>query len=171
MSKLILNVGDKPYETEFIANYVVYYCLVNNMPISYLKLHKILWYLQIDYLVVRGTPLFEDCFEAWDCGPIIPRIWKKYKIYGGGDIPFLFRENSRDLKLTSYIVEKDKKEINDVIDQIMNLTPATLMDMVWEHEPFKNNYSKYEYRTIPNEEIKNWGIKKYGANSTNPYNI
>lgn len=53
----------------------------------------------------------------------------------------------------------------------MYLTPATLMDMVWEHEPFKNNYSKYECRTIPNEEIKEWGIKEYGANITNPYNI
>ena len=171
MNELILNVGDMPYKAEIIANYVVYYCLINNVPISYLKLHKILWYLQIDYLVIRGTPLFEDCFEAWGCGPIIPKIWKKYKIYGSGDIPFLFIEDSKDLKFASLIAEKDRKEMNDVIDQIMHLTPATLMDMVWQHEPFKNNYVKYEYRTIPNEEIKKWGIEKYGANIANPYNI
>lgn len=115
--------------------------------------------------------MFENCFEAWDCGPIIPKIWKKYKIYGSGDIPFILREGSEDVELTSCIFENDKKEMNDIMDQIMYLTPATLMEMIWQHEPFKNNYVRFEYRTIPNEDIKNWGIEKYGANITNPYNI
>lgn len=50
------------YQANTIANYVLYFCDINDIPISNLKLQKILWFLQLDYLVIRGTPLFvEDC--------------------------------------------------------------------------------------------------------------
>ena len=159
------------YQANTIANYVLYFCDINDIPISNLKLQKILWFLQLDYLVIRGTPLFVEDFEAWDIGPVVPEVWKTYRIYGGGDIPCDFSEDSKDFVSIAYISEKDKKEMNVLMVQVMKFTPASLEKIVCEQEPFKNNYVRQYYNLIPINDIKTWGISEYGKNAQNPHGI
>jgi hypothetical protein len=46
-----------------------------------LRLNKILYFAQIISLLENGRPLFLDDFEAWDLGPVIPSVYRKYKAY------------------------------------------------------------------------------------------
>ena len=39
--------------------------------IDEMKLHKLLYFTQRESIIQTGTPLFEDCFEAWKYGPVL----------------------------------------------------------------------------------------------------
>jgi uncharacterized phage-associated protein len=56
-------------------------CLTN------LKLQKILYYMQGWHLGLYTNPLFDDKFEAWVRGPVVPAVYHTYKKYGSKPIP------------------------------------------------------------------------------------
>ncbi len=50
--------------------------------ISNLKLQKLLYYAQAWQLVFSGEPLFSDQIEAWVHGPVVPRIFRRFRTLG-----------------------------------------------------------------------------------------
>jgi uncharacterized phage-associated protein len=50
--------------------------------ITNLKLNKLLYFAQGHCLAVTGKPLFNDFFEAWEWGPVVPAVYHKYKMCG-----------------------------------------------------------------------------------------
>ena len=55
--------------------------------ISNMKLQKLLYYAQGFALAILGKPLFEDDFEKWAYGPVLPVVYNKYKAFGSEAIP------------------------------------------------------------------------------------
>lgn len=55
--------------------------------ITHLKLQKLLYYAQAWCMVLSGKSLFEDDFEAWSHGPVLPNIYNGYKRYGFEALP------------------------------------------------------------------------------------
>ena len=47
-----------------------------------LKLQKLVYYAQAWHLALRDVPLFEEDFEAWVHGPVIPALYQEYKKFG-----------------------------------------------------------------------------------------
>ena len=67
-----------------LACYVVSKCENDGVPISNLQLQKIMYFLQSVYCrSTDGNLLFDDCFEAWPYGPVLPRVYKRFSKYGG----------------------------------------------------------------------------------------
>ncbi|MEA4863719.1 MAG: DUF4065 domain-containing protein [Victivallaceae bacterium] len=54
--------------------------------ISNMKLQKLLYFAQGHALAILGHPLFDEDFEAWPHGPVIPSIYQRYKQYKGDAI-------------------------------------------------------------------------------------
>lgn len=54
--------------------------------ITNLKLNKLLYYAQGAYLARTGRPLFNEQIEAWAYGPVVPSIYRKYKVCGKNPI-------------------------------------------------------------------------------------
>jgi uncharacterized phage-associated protein len=50
--------------------------------ISNLKLQKLVYYAQAWHLALHDNPLFEEDFEAWVHGPVIPSLYQKYRSFG-----------------------------------------------------------------------------------------
>jgi uncharacterized phage-associated protein len=69
-----------------VANYVVHYALTSGHSISHLKLQKILYFLEANYLVQSERPLIIEEIEKWKLGPVIPKVYHEYKIFGSRDI-------------------------------------------------------------------------------------
>lgn len=44
-----------------------------------LYLQKLLYFAQRESYALRGVPLFDDDFEGWVNGPVIPSLWRLYK--------------------------------------------------------------------------------------------
>ena len=55
--------------------------------ISNLKLQKLLYYAQGVHLAETGDPLFREEIEAWDHGPVVLSVYRKYRQHGDGAIP------------------------------------------------------------------------------------
>lgn len=54
--------------------------------ISHLKLQKLLYYAQACSLTKYDKPLFDEKIMAWNFGPVVPKIYKKYKVCAKGGI-------------------------------------------------------------------------------------
>lgn len=43
------------------------------------KIHKLAYFAQGWFLAVTGKPLFDDRFEAWESGPVSPRLFEQHR--------------------------------------------------------------------------------------------
>lgn len=67
-----------------LSRYVVGKCARDGKPVSNLQLQKILYFLQSVYCrATGGKLLFEDKFEAWPYGPVIPSVYREFSRFGG----------------------------------------------------------------------------------------
>ena len=53
------------YNALLVANHIVKYCNSKNHPISNLKLQKLLYFVQAEFLVSKGIPCFREAIEAY----------------------------------------------------------------------------------------------------------
>ena len=65
-----------------IADYFIWLANETGSFISNLKLQKLVYYAQAWHLALHGTPLFQEDFQAWVHGPVIPELYQKYKDFG-----------------------------------------------------------------------------------------
>ncbi|MCI7343387.1 MAG: DUF4065 domain-containing protein [Fusobacterium necrophorum] len=56
-------------------------CADNGTPISNLQLQKILYFLQKMSLKNGNRSLFEDDIQAWQYGPVVPKVYKNFSFY------------------------------------------------------------------------------------------
>ena len=66
-------------------------CERSNYTLSNLILHKILYLINLEYVGLNNKSLIDDeCFEAWDYGPVISSLYHKFKIFGSSNIRRVF---------------------------------------------------------------------------------
>lgn len=53
----------------------------NNEGIHKVKLQKLLFLAQEEYLFRYEKPLFEEKIEAWEHGPVVREVWNEYAIF------------------------------------------------------------------------------------------
>jgi len=129
-----------PYSAENVAKHFIYLAsqvfVGDNKEregITNLKLQKILYFAQAYYLSKLGKPLFSDAIEAWEYGPVVPSVYKKY------------REHVSD----SIILEKDEAMLSDgdrenlkrVWDLFGGYSAGRLVEIAHAHSPWKEAYA------------------------------
>ena len=62
-----------------VADYFVHLANETGSFLSNLKLQKLVYYAQAWHLALKGTPLFDEDFQAWIHGPVVPTLYQKYK--------------------------------------------------------------------------------------------
>jgi uncharacterized phage-associated protein len=69
------------------ANTFIYFALNgDDEPCTNMRLNKLLYFAQGHALERFGKPLFGADLEAWDWGPVVPEIYRKYKCCGESPI-------------------------------------------------------------------------------------
>lgn len=106
-----------------VANY-----LFNNVKnINNLKLQKMMFFSYIEYYDKFHNELFEDNFQAWVYGPVLPELY--YLFYKLLDTNNSFQE----------IKDKEIKEVlNNVIKKYGDKNAFELVDLTHEHPAWKN---------------------------------
>lgn len=77
-----------------IANNFLEKSFQENVPITPMKLQKLVYILYKQYLKLTGKSLFSERFEVWQTGPVLPNIYSKFKNY-------------RDKPIKSYSLDSD----------------------------------------------------------------
>ena len=139
------------YNVLDIAKYIIWYCKEKRYSISNLKLQKVLYFVQADFLVSVGTPCFEEEIEAWDFGPVVPEVYHEFKIFGSADIP-----KSVCVNADKAILKKDKAIINNMVDQCGAYSVSALVEITHNQDPWLNTHKRYCKEVIEKETIKQY---------------
>lgn len=131
-----------------VAEYIIGYANKKNYSISNLKLQKILYFVQAQFLVALGYPCFKDAIEAWDFGPVVRSVYNQYKRYGSTNI------YSGDMSLETEMKEIEKDSIQLIIDKCVNFSANQLVEITHNQDPWKNAYKKNVY--ISNNAIRDY---------------
>ena len=142
------------YKATDIANYFIWKARKEGKPISNKKLQKLLYYSQAWHLVLDdGKPLFDEDFEAWVHGPVIPSIYQKYKKYGFNPI---------DKKIDHNPIDDEKTSFLDQIWDIYGKLDAEYLELLTHREePWQSARDGLESKSKSNTTIDRKLMKKY----------
>lgn len=144
------------YNALSVAHYIIDYCNERGRGISNLKLQKILYFVQAEFLVStpNNTPCFKDRIEAWDFGPVVPTVYHQYKLFGSAIIP----AKMNDVLVPYYedIALEDQLLIDSIVDDASRYTASQLVQITHNQAPWKK-----AYRRGYNNEITNRSILEY----------
>lgn len=134
-----------------VAAYVVQYCHKLGTTVSNLKLQKILYFLQAEFLVSKNECCFKQQIEVWSFGPVVPAVYHEYKIYGGVAIPYI---GDKDI----FLVKEDKKHIDKMIEQCSKYSAADLLRITQKQKPWSDAYSPCSKNVISTKSIKEFFV-------------
>jgi len=136
------------YDVLIVAKYIIKRCNELDRTISNLKLQKLLYFVQAEFLVSTGDPCFNESIEAWDFGPVVPVVYHKYKVYGSASIPFINR------RWIDTISDSAKELIDGIVDECSQYSAATLVEITHNQDPWKDAYQPYSNNVITKRSIK-----------------
>lgn len=137
------------YNVQLITRYVIHRCTQNERPISNLKLQKILYFVQAEFLVGMNRACFSDDIEAWDHGPVVPAVYFKYMIFGSTNIP---DQGNDGFELIS---RPDKDRLDAIIDAAAKYSASWLERITLRQKPWINAYRRND-KVIRQAEIKEY---------------
>lgn len=127
-----------------------------HVPITPMKLQKLLYYICVKYVKTGGEYPLSELFEVWQYGPVIPSVYSEFKPFRANPITTL----AKDAKGGARVVDEDANPnltdcINYVWSRYKNLSGIELAKMT--HQPGSGWYAAFQgYReTIGVEEMRN----------------
>ena len=142
------------YTADNVAKYLIYRAsqeLVGDNQeregITNLKLQKVLYFVQAYYLAKLGRPLFSDKIEAWEYGPVVPAVYRKYR--GHVSNPIISEEDKSSLS------DEDKKVVQKIWDTFGGYSASRLVDITHAHSPWKEA-SQTSTKVITNKSLKEY---------------
>ena len=108
------------YKAVDLAKYIVTKCVNDKCPISNLQLQKILYYIQKKFLDDENNTIFLDDIEAWQFGPVVPKVYYMFCAFGSMPIRFEYENAPID--------EHDRIVIDTVVEEKRILDPWALVD-------------------------------------------
>ncbi|CAZ98719.1 Genetic Element Protein A [Zobellia galactanivorans] len=156
------------YNPITIANYFIYKSIDEGVPITPMKVLKLVYIAHGWHLGLKDRPLLTEQTEAWKYGPVVESVYRAFKDFGKNDIDkirfFSIRDKKEFVELTSnnndvQFLEKiwnTYKSYSGI--QLSSLThlPNTPWDVTWN----KNGGSLMNGAIIPNSLIKEYYTKK-----------
>lgn len=97
--------------------------------ITHLKLQKLVYYAQAWSLALLGSPLFEEDFQAWTHGPVVPSVWHRFKERGWQALPAVDEVEGFDPDVEALL--------RDVLAVYGEHSAKTLEEMTHRDEPWQ----------------------------------
>lgn len=138
------------YNVIDIAKYIILFCKKYGYSISNLKLQKLLYFVQAQFLIY-GRPAFNEDIEAWDFGPVVPEAYQCFKIWGNSEIPKFVMENVKEK-----IYDSDQQIIDEILKECAPNSAATLVSITHNQAPWTDSYEKYCNNVISKKSIKEY---------------
>ena len=136
----------RPFDALEVAEYIIAGCHQKHKSISNSKLQKILYFVQAQFIVEFGTSCFGNIMQAWDYGPVVPDVYRKYRGYGNTNIPGYGNKG--------FDFEQDERQTLDTtIDNASEYAASQLAEIARNQSPWMDAYEKAD-KTITPESIR-----------------
>lgn len=137
------------YDVQLIAKYIIHRYSLDARPINNLKLQKILYFVQAEFLVAMNKACFDDDIEAWNHGPVVPAVYSEYMIFGSTNIPDQGYDGCESIS------KQDKNHLDAIIDTAAKYSTPGLERLIHCQAPWKNAY-KRDNKVIKQSELKEY---------------
>jgi uncharacterized phage-associated protein len=131
-----------------------------DLPLSNIKLQKILYYVQAWHLAFKKEPLFNSKFQAWVHGPVNREIYGRFNA-----TKYLYSEINLsdviDTEVTSKLNKDEISHINLVLDAYSKYSGIDLEEMTHKEDPWIIARSGYEPNQRCEIEIDNVFLGDY----------
>lgn len=127
------------------------------IPITQLHVQKLMFLFEAYYMNVMQAPYLYECnYQAWNFGPVAPKLYKRFKEYGSNPIVL----TANELKEAESIDDLKKELMKKLFDAFKTLSAADLVKFTHaEGSPWKDAWNTKEYSTISKEKMKEWFSK------------
>lgn len=139
------------YSAIDVAKYIILFCKENGYSISNLKLQKLLYFVQAQFLVTTGEPAFSEDIEAWDFGPVVPEVYQYFKVWGSSELPLFLAKDAK-----SRIYRRDQKNMDEILEECAPYSASSLVDITHNQDPWFDAYERYCNNVITNESIEEY---------------
>ncbi|RGT88478.1 DUF4065 domain-containing protein [Coprococcus comes] len=139
------------YSAIDVAKYIILFCKENGYSISNLKLQKLLYFVQAQFLITTGKPAFSEEIEAWDFGPVVPEVYQHFKMWGSSELPSVLARNAE-----KKIYKRDQENMNEILEECAQYSASFLVDITHNQDPWADAYEKYCNNVITKESIKEY---------------
>ena len=149
-----------PYPAKVIAYAFVKRGIEEGIPVTQMKLQKMVYFAHGIHLALYGNPLIKETFQAWKYGPVVRDIYNSFKFYGSqpiSDTIYLFSTELLEADLKN-LDENACKAIEITWNTLKGLNAAQLSN--WTHKegsPWRAAYIEgVNEVAIPNESIQHY---------------
>lgn len=159
------------YDALDISRYIINQLNKQECAISNLKLQKLLYFIQGLFLATDGEPCFFNKIEAWDFGPVVPDVYRHYRVFGSNNIPYIEKYvdiknhdfwNSETIRYDDRIIQEiDKYKIDLILDLFKKYSATQLVNITHQQAPWKNVYYSGRNLEITNKSIKDYFTGRY----------
>lgn len=117
----------------FLSNYVISLFEERNIPVTNLKLQKVLYYIQGYFYKNFGKSAFSDEIYNWQYGPVVPVVYYQYNDFGS--TPLKSRFSLEDCSIS----DCEKRLITLIVDKCANISTSKLVSMTHSENPWKSS--------------------------------
>lgn len=114
-----------------LARYILHRAREQRIPVTNLKLQKILYYVQGHFLARFDKPLFAADIEAWYYGPCVPRAY--FTFCNQGALPLICEQDGNIDGLS----DMEKRLVNAVIDEKLRVKTGELVVATRAEDPWR----------------------------------
>ncbi len=160
------------YKVLDVARYIINYSNTMEYGISNLKLQKLLYFVQAEFLAFTESkqPCFSEAIEAWDFGPVVREAYQEYKQYGGANIPSIteYYEVTDDWEIKkkrydeNVIDSQDRQIINQIVDGFADYSAAALVTITHGQKPWSDAYVEGMNNIITTKSMREYFQKNGG---------
>ena len=137
------------YSALDVARYIINRYGDGGVYISNLKLQKILYFVQANFLVeTNGNKCFYEKIEAWSFSPVVPVVYRKYKIYGSAAIPMDLYNDGID-----FIAPDDAGLIDEILETCKNYSASDLVNITHHQSPWIDAFNRGRNTEITAESL------------------
>lgn len=125
---------------------------IDENDLTNLKLQKLLYFAQGEYLAQTGNQLFEDNIEAWALGPVVREVYDQYKVCG------TFPVTAFDVKVANVSIDPETREfLNAIWDSYGKFSAAYLVNETHKKEsPWSKHFEKDANNIIPLDDLSEY---------------
>lgn len=136
-----------------VAKYIITHENKKQRVISNLRLQKLLYFVQAQFLSLKHEPCFCDRMEAWDFGPVVPNVYHEYKIYGSSNIP--------DFSEEANVIDDDDRSFIDLMLETCGKYSTTQLVSISHHQrPWKDAYAQPFNNEITPDAISSYFLEQ-----------
>ena len=146
-----------------VADYFIWLANSSGSFVSNLKLQKLVYYAQAWHLAIFRKPLFQEDFEAWIHGPVIPVLYQQYKSFSWKPI-----EKEVDIQVINKTFEKAVLSfLGEVSEEYFGCDAYELERMTHVEDPWLKARGNSPM-DVPSHAIiqKEWMQEYYGNRAT-----